>query len=303
MALNQVLVNTAGNEPGGSGGAGDFADPGEVPDGTLAFFPPGDANSVDISSGTGNAFTDYSMLQAVVGNDQGPPRRTNPFDPTETQVHSLAFQSGQVNKWEVDIATVSSETYLGVKITSEEEGSQPYPQRTATLHADSSMSAQAIAQDLADKINEWEEPIHEGATGVTGDMDVTASASSGVLTISAENVGDFFHVATVGEYTPNSVTETQNPTQPSGTGSQVIEMEESVFGILGRTQVDDGILGRQPDPRVFADASNDYDLITLRVETNYDKSINPANRFQDIKLALETGVNKTNINSFLGTSL
>jgi hypothetical protein len=304
MALNTVLTQNEGNIGGGTSGNsnignGDFATPADVPDGIITFFPLS-GSSIDLTS---NSLSDFNQVQAVLGTPDGrAPRRTQAFRPSETRVQALAHQSEQAQQTEVTPETVSEETYVGLKIISIEEGNQPRPMRVADFFAQAGHSQQDIAQEFADIINGWEDPINAGAHGVTGDMDVTASADSGTLTITAENAGDIFDVAVVGDHNP-SITQAQDPKPGSGTGEQVIEMEESVRGILGRTQVENGLLGEQDDVRIFAEAGLDYDLVTLRIETDYDESINPANRFQDVKLALETSIDKSAINNFLGISL
>jgi len=296
MALNTVLThNDAAGEIGGASGNGDFDTPSDVPEGVLAFFPATSAgNSINLNDTNNAKFEDQGRIIAVLGTEEGEaPRRTNPFVAGETEVSSLSYQAPSLQKTIVAPETVSEETVVGIKISSVEQNTYPYDRQSITFQADSSMTKNDISSKLRDRINELE----DGVNG-EGDVDVTASVNgSDNLVLEADNAGDIFHVAILGDLEA-TVTRDTDPTPGSGTGEQVVEMEENVFGILGRTQVDDGILGRQPDPKVFADPDGDYNLITLRVETNYDEAINPANKFQDIKLAFETPNDFTHLNSF-----
>lgn len=144
----------------------------------------------------------------------------------------------------------------------------------------------------------------DGSSSVT----VTyASAAPDLLRLEAKEFGQIFDVGYYAndDSTSWSPTVTVDTTYAEGNGSyeQVKSFEESVFGNLGRYVQDDGILGRQEDPEVFAVKGNTYDIIVLRHPNDNDANINPSFEYQDIVLALETDLTKTQINNFLGTSL
>jgi len=138
-------------------------------------------------------------------------------------------------------------------------------------------------------------------TATNGDVDYTKTeqTAKSLLVLEAKEYGQFFEVGYVGDWDP-TITQTASYAEGTGTYDQVLEMEKSVFGFRGRYVQDDGILGRQDDPTTFADKSTNYDLIILRQKTDNDRAINKQSELQDIVLALATGIDKTDVNSFFG---
>lgn len=136
----------------------------------------------------------------------------------------------------------------------------------------------------------------------------TSDGSSTALTLNEQNArsavrlearefGDTFQSSVIGNWNA-SVSTNQAFREGTGSFEQVKDMEEYVHGFRGRYPVDDGILGRQEDLPVFATYGNTYDLITLRSENDIDRSVNKQADPQDIILALETSLTKTQINNF-----
>jgi len=117
--------------------------------------------------------------------------------------------------------------------------------------------------------------------------------------LEAREYGDTFQTSVIGSWSP-TVSTNQDFREGTGSYEQIKDMEEYVHGFQGRYQVDDGILGRQEDLPVFAVTGNTYDLIILRSPNDVDRSVNKMADPQDIVLALETGVDKTHVNSFFG---
>jgi len=135
--------------------------------------------------------------------------------------------------------------------------------------------------------------------GSSTSLTLNEQSSRDNVRLEAKNYGDTFVTSIFGRW---NATVTTNQDFREGTGSyeQVKDMEEYVHGFQGRYQVDDGILGRQEDLPTFAQEGGTYDLITLRSPNDIDRSVNKQADPQDIILALETGVDKTHVNSFFG---
>jgi hypothetical protein len=386
MALNQVLVQNTG-EINGAGGNGDFATPDEVPAGTIAFFPASGGSSIDISS---TQLENQGEILIVRGTPDGH-RITNILDAEDLRVDSLAYQAPSAQVTEVDVGTVSEDTFLSVKITNLEQGYEPYDRRTFEIEALSGDTEVDIITKFADAFLSRPDAImgEEGSTvlaagnasvtftpsagansgageitidgttyNITWDTDATTtvdnfisangdtilsrhgirlsndsgdlvltfvnnaltvgdvshdddsgSLSAGIdlaqsdtaatsLRLEAKENGEIFDVAAIG-FEP-SITAVTDPVEGSGTGEQVREMESRVTAVTtGRYNVEDPVLGSIDDVDLFADEANTYDLVILRQETDYNRAINKSARWQDVVLALETGLDKTHINSFL----
>jgi len=388
MALNQVLVQNTG-EINGAGGNGDFATPDEVPAGTIAFFPASGGSSIDISS---TQLENQGEILIVRGTPDGH-RITNILDAEDLRVDSLAYQAPSAQVTEVDVGTVSEDTFLSLKITNLEQGYEPYDRRTFEIEALSGDTEVDIITKFADAFLSRPDAImgEEGSTvlaagnasvefvpssaggsanpatitidgqsyDIQWDTDKTTTvsnfidANAGVilsrhgirlsengdnnlvltfvnnaltvndvshddnsgsldsdtdlaqnntaataLRLEAKENGEIFDVAAIGlEPTITAVTD---PVEGSGTGEQVREMESRVTAVTtGRYNVEDPVLGSLDDVDLFADEANTYDLVILRQETDYNRAINKSARWQDVVLALETGLDKTHINSFL----
>lgn len=281
-------------------------------------------------------------VSGQVGN-QPEPRRTASFvaDSSMTQVDLINELISQINSWEdpinagADGVTGDMNVFAGsdleIEVTPSSGAASGQAQVSIdgdsydiTWDTDKATTSQAFVDAHAAEIRSthgidvtvdgsdnlefaYVETALTASDLTVSDGSATALAKStqtakSALRIKADTAQDIFDIALTGEL-DGEVLQITDPQPGSGTGHQVSEMEESVFGILGRNLVDTGILGEQDDPRVFADTSLNYDLITIRQETDYDQSINPSNRYQDIKLAVETSIDSSPVNNFLGTSL
>jgi hypothetical protein len=288
MALNAVYTQNAGNV-GGASGNGDFDSPADVPAGTIAFFPADGGSSISINDTTDNKFEDQGEIQIVLGTPDGP-RITNIIDAGDVTVSSLAHAAPAKQVTNVTPETVSEDQYITLKTTNLERGYEPYKRRSFTVEAEASDTVGDIVDKLVTAINNREDGLagYEGST-------VTAANNADVLQLTADEFGEIFDVGVDFEATVNAATA---PTEGTGTGEQVRSMEERVTAFYGRYNEEDPILGSLDDVDIYAVESNNYDLITIRQETDYDRAINKSARFQDVVLALEEGLDKTHVNSF-----
>lgn len=288
MALNQVFAQNAG-EIGGTGGAGGFASPDAVPSDTIAFFPTDGGSSISLNDTTDNKFEDQGEIQIVLGTPDGH-RVTNVIDAGSVEVSSLAHAAPAQQVTEVTPSAVSTDRSLSLKITNLEQGYEPYPRRNFEIQAKSADSVSDLVDKFVTAINEREDGLvgYEGST-------VTASNNAGTLVLTADEVGEIFEVGLDFEAT---VSTTTAPSAGTGSGADVIEMEDSVTSLYGRFNEENNILGSLDEVELFAVESNDYDLITIRQETNFDRAINVSAQYQDVVLALEVGLDKTHVNSF-----
>lgn len=288
MALNQVFAQNAG-AVGGTNGAGGFASPDAVPADTIAFFPTDGGASISINDTTDNKFEDQGEIQIVLGTPDGH-RLTNVIDAGSVDVSSLAHSAPAQQVTEVTPSAVSTDQFINLKITNLEQGYEPYQRRNFEIEAESSDTVSDLVDKFVTAINGREDGLvgYEGST-------VTATNNAGTLVLTADEVGEIFDV---GADFDASVSTTTAPSAGTGSGADVISMEDRVTGLYGRFNEENNILGSLDGVDLFAVESNSYDLITIRQETSFDRAINVSAQYQDVVLALEVGLDKTHVNSF-----
>lgn len=242
---------------------------------------------------------DYDKIQLVFrdSNTDAEVFKSPVLEVDTLEVSDLLYTPSQVQVTEVEMpaAPTGGETFT-LKITNLESGAQPFEYRSYEIEAEDGDSAANVVTKFVAAINSREDSINdfEGSS-------VTAAVNNGdstKLDLTANDVGDVFDVATQ-NFDPVSVS-TTNPTMGVGTYEQVLRAEENTRGTLGRYVQSTNILGSLPEPPTYADPANNYDLLNITAENDYDQSMNKSVQRITYLVALEeSSVATSNYTDFL----
>jgi hypothetical protein len=247
--------------------------------------------TIDVSADVGNSLdvTSYDEVALVfrdsTAGDSGLVE-TSPQIPTaELEMSYLAHADPSQQTVEVEMpSSPAVDDMWTIKITNLEQGHQPFPRRSYEVAALASDSSQDIAQKFADQINNAEDSINdwEGAS-------VTASASGGTLTLTADDVGDIFDVATR-NFDASSINTTSRPDDGVGTPAQIREFERKDNGTLGRYVQSTNLLGSLPGPEEYVQSNGEYNLLTFQFPGDSEQAVNKTIARQHYVVALEAAV-------------
>lgn len=289
MSLRQVFVMN-----GGSFQDQAFTDPAAVTAGTIAAFGV-DGTLLQIADGAdGDTLQDLLAAQdafIVLGNDDLILRTT---EITKANLHSVLKREFVAPTPQVttisDIPT-GTEGYASIKVVDLTEGYEQFPRKTYEIHIGAADTAAQIVTKFVNRIN----------SGTGAKQAVTASASGNNLVLTAKEVGTNFTVATDLLFSSVTITGTTAPDTGSGTYEQIRDIEIANRGFMyGDYYVNDGILGSPEALPVFAQAGKEYDVYVIRIKNNIDESVDAANRFHEIVLAVATTGVTGSLDTFLG---
>ena len=133
---------------------------------------------------------------------------------------------------------------------------------------------------------------------------MVATTSGADLVLTAKEFEQSFSTSVSGEIEGATVAATTTPSAGSGSGAQVVELEQSALpAMYGEYYQDSGILGRKEDPPAFADPSKNYTVYTIRYDNGpaYDQVVRTA-RFSDIFVCVATTGVTGDLDAFFGTA-
>lgn len=273
--LTQVLVhNQTGAESAFPGGANAITDLSNLDDGQVAIWDPEQETTVTFDS-----YTDSDVVQLVQGTSGDRPIFSTTFETDKSKVFQLDYREALNQITEVDFSANGNIDFNGevtVKVTDLTEGNLPEERNTYSTVVSDGDEIGDVLQDIADQINsatpningDYGGTVVEATDPVAGDTLVLTSLDASTIFDVGVSATDF--ESTFDPSLSYTETETESPQTPTGEGSQVLQHEESVRGMKGRHEVEDGILGELDDVTTYADESSTYNIYNFTFDANLD---------------------------------
>ena len=272
--LTQVLVHnqtTAKSAfPGGDNAITDLSDLG---DGQVAIWDPEEETTVLYDS-----YTDSDVVQLVQGTPGDRPIFSTTFDTDKSKVFQLDYREAlnQITELDFTGTTIDFDGEVTIKVTDLTKGNLPEEKNTYSTVVSSGEAIEDVLQRIVDDINsrtpningDYGGTVVEATDPVAGDTLVLTSLDASTIFDVAVSTTDF--ESTFDPSLTYTKTETQSPQTPTGEGSQVLQHEESVRGMKGRHEVEDGILGKLDDVTTYADENSTYDIYNFTFDGNLD---------------------------------
>ncbi len=279
-SVQQTFVQNTGNV------GGDPADlpatPADVANGEIVAFA--DGSPVDMSASTLSSFNEVVLVRGTA------------YEPILSVIHSKGvrtvkneYAAPQTQVTEVDFGGDATEAEeITFKVINLEQGYEPFPRVNASLYLEGDETAADLAQRIADKIN-----ANERAT-------VSVAVAGSVLTLTADEAGEVFEIGLTGKFFNDAtVTVTNNPSTGNGSAESVKIAELATRGTYTRYNQEDNLLGSVDDPPTFADGSLNYDMFNVLHENDNDTAINRSFAYNQILIAVATGLDTANLENFL----
>jgi hypothetical protein len=260
-----------------------------VPDLSVQLVDVATGEALDLSAEEGNSnnITTYDNVRLLFRD--GDYVDQSPVIPTaDLEITDFDYDAPQQQEVEVTVPSgpVGGDSWA-LKVTMVDSGNQPYPRRSYEIQVDDGESASSIATKFANAINN----AIQSEINDYNEPSVSASASSDVVTITADEVGDIFDVATI-DFDASGITTTENPTDGVGTPQQVDRYESDDDGTVGRYVQSTNLLGSLDGPATYVDSAGEYDLLTFTFPGDSEKAVNKSIADQTYIVALESAVTK-----------
>jgi len=234
----------------------------------------------DITGGLGNKTGpndwDVDRIQLVQGTAEDRPIYSTVFDTKNIKVNVLEHRAASSQEVEIDFTgtTLDFNGELTIKVTDLTEGNLPEERVNYSTDVSDGETLSDVLQRIVDDIESRTPNIN----GDYGGTVVSASLTGDAITLTSEDPSTIFDVAVnaadlESRFDPSltyTITQTTDPITPTGEGQQILDHEESVRGLKGRHEVEDGILGSLEDPKTYADLSLNYDIYNFTFDGNLD---------------------------------